>query len=207
MRSPMIVTIALVAATATMSAQRPDVKLPPSPRGEAAIQVLGKFDEKGSYVNGQWITVDYGRPILRGRTNIFGSGADYGKTVNPDAPIWRAGANDTTRLTTQASLTFGTTTLKPGVYNVFVDLKEGAWTLVMSTQRVQPKYDPKDTVRLYGAYNYEPKYEVLRVPMQVQSLPMKIEQFTIGFSDVRADGGALFMAWDSTMATARFTAK
>ena len=204
---PLAAIAVLTATTTVVSAQmKPDVKLPASPRGQAAIQLLGKY-EKGRYVGGQWITVDYGRPILRGRANIFGSGADYGKTANPDAPIWRAGANDTTRLTTQASLTFGTAGLKPGVYNVFVDLKEGAWTLVMSTQGVQPKYDPNDKVLLYGAYNYDPKFDVLRVPMRVSPLPMSIEQLTIGFSDVRTDGGSLFIAWDKTMAAADFTAK
>ena len=203
-----LAAIAVLAATTTVVAaqMKPDVKLPASPRGQSAIQVLGKY-EKGRYVGGQWITVDYGRPILRGRANIFGTGAEYGKTVNPDAPIWRAGANDTTRLTTQATLTFGATTLKPGVYNVFVDLKEGAWTLVMSTQGVQPKFDPNDKVLLYGAYNYDPKFDVLRVPMRVSPLPMSIEQLTIGFSDARTDGGSLFIAWDKTMAAADFTAK
>lgn len=196
----------LLSATAVVSAQRPDVKLPPSPKGAAEIQVLGKYDEKGRYVGGQWITVDYSRPMLRGR-DMFGTGANYGKKANPDSPVWRAGANDTTRLTTQASLTFGTTTIKPGTYNVFVDLKENAWSLILTTQGVQPKYDPKDTVLLYGSYNYDPKFDVLRVPMQTTPLPMSIEQLTIGFSDVRADGGTLFIAWDKTMGAASFTAK
>src|SRR5688572_9501566 len=171
-RSFLAAVIAL-AAGAVISAQRPDIKLPPSPRGSAEMQVLGKY-EKGRYVGGQWITVDYGRPILRGR-DVFGSGANYGKVANPDAPIWRAGANDTTRLTTQASLTFGKTTLKPGIYNVFVDLKEGAWSLVLTTQGVQPKYDPNDKVLLYGAYNYDPKFDVLRVPMNMIPLDLSIE--------------------------------
>ena len=200
-----VATIALSAA-AVVSAQRPDVKLPPSPKGAAEIQVLGKYDEKGRYNGGQWITVDYSRPLLRGR-DMFGSGANYGKKANPDSEVWRAGANDTTRLTTQASLTFGTTTIKPGTYNVFVDLKEGAWTLILTSQGVQPKYDPNDKVLLYGSYNYDKKFDVLRVPMQVQPIPMSIEQLTIGFTDVRADGGSLFIAWDRTMATASFTAK
>src|SRR5688572_7293237 len=135
---PLTAAIAVVAATAVISAQRPEIKLPPSPRGAAEMQVLGKF-EKNRYVGGQWITVDYGRPILRGR-DVFGTGASYGKVANPDSPVWRAGANDTTRLTTQATLTFGTTTVKPGVYNVFVELKENAWTFVLTNQGVQPKY-------------------------------------------------------------------
>ena len=198
-------TAIAVAATTVISAQRPDVKLPPSPRGAAEIQVLGKF-EKNRYVGGQWITVDYGRPILRGR-DVFGSGANYGKVANPDSPVWRAGANDTTRLTTQATLTFGKTTINPGVYNVFVELKENAWQLVLTTQGVQPKYDPNDKVLLYGSYNYDPKFDVLRVPMRMVPLDISIEQLTIGFSDVRTDGGTLFIAWGKTMGAVDFSAK
>lgn len=193
-----------VAATGVIAAQRPEIKLPPSPRGAAEIQVLGKF-EKNRYVGGQWITVDYGRPILRGR-DVFGSGANYGKVANPDSPVWRAGANDTTRLTTQATLTFGSTTIKPGVYNVFVELKENAWQFVLTTQGVQPKYDPNDKVLLYGSYNYDPKFDVLRVPMRMMPLDISIEQLTIGFADVRADGGTLFIAWGKTMAAVDFKA-
>lgn len=202
---PLAAAVLALAATAVLSAQRPEVKLPPSPRGSAEIQVLGKF-EKNRYVGGQWITVDYGRPILRGR-DVFGAGASYGKVANPDSPVWRAGANDTTRLTTQATLTFGTTTLQPGVYNVFVDLKENAWTLVLTTQGVQPKYDPNDKVLLYGSYNYDPKFDVVRVPMRMLPLPMSLEQLTIGFSDVKTDGGTLYIALDKTMGAVDFTAK
>ena len=201
---PLTAAVVVLAATAVIAAQRPEVKLPPSPRGAAEMQVLGKY-EKGRYVGGHWITVDYSRPILRGR-DPFGTGADYGKVANPDSPVWRAGANDTTRLTTQATLKFGSTTLKPGVYNVFVDLKEKAWSLVLTTQGVQPKYDPNDKVLLYGAYNYDPKFDVLRMPMRMVTLPMSLEQLTIGFSDARPDGGTLFIAWGKTMGAADFTA-
>ena len=93
------------------------------------------------------------------------------------------------------------------MYSVFVDLKENAWTLVLSTQPVMPKYDPKDKVQLYGAYNYDPKFDVLRAPMKLSTSPMSIEQFTIGFADVRSDRGSLCMAWDRTSATVDFTVK
>ena len=114
------------------------MKLPPSPQGQAAVQLGGRWEKTADgerYRDGKWILVDYGRPLLRGRTGIFGSGADYGKRVNPDAAIWRMGANDSTRLTTQAALQIGGTTIQPGVYNAFADLKPGAWTLVLNTQR------------------------------------------------------------------------
>jgi hypothetical protein len=84
--------------------------LPASPRGMSAAQVGGSWVTKGGrdeYTGGKWVTIDYGRPILRGRVDIFGAGAAYGKTVTGDAAIWRAGANETTRLMTEAPLVFG----------------------------------------------------------------------------------------------------
>ena len=205
-----LTAISMIVSAALMQAQVPDVKLPSSPRGTAAIQVGGTWSGTGDdrrYTGGSWITVDYGRPILRGRENIFGAGADYGKAVYPDAPIWRAGANETTRLTTQVPLDLGGKTIPAGEYNVFVDLKEKAWTLVLSTQPRQPKYDPNDKVLLYGAYNYDAKFDTLRAPMRLSSSALSIEQFTIGFADVKADRGMLYMAWDRTTASIDFTVR
>src|SRR6266498_1359302 len=82
-----------------------------SPPGTAATQVGGKWvnpeSEERRYTGGKWIEITYSRPILRGRTNIFGKGADYGKTVNAGAPVWRLGANQTTRLKTEVPLEIG----------------------------------------------------------------------------------------------------
>ena len=205
-RSVLSVAVLCGAMGASVFAQAiPEVKLVPSPQGQAAIQVGGKWDktpEGGqTYRDGKWIVVDYGRPLLRGRTDIFGAGADYGKTVNAGAPVWRAGANNTTRLTTQVPLRFGGTTLPPGVYNVFVDLKPGNWTLVLSNQPVQETFDPNDKVRLSGATNYDPKFDVLRAPMTVLPSPVSVEQFTIGFMNVSDAGATMTMQWDKTVAT------
>jgi hypothetical protein len=204
-RSILAVTSLCVATTAILSAQAiPEVKLPASPVGQAAVQLGGRWEKNADgtrYRDGKWVVVDYSRPLLRGRTQIFGSGADYGKAVLDGATIWRAGANDTTRLTTQAPLQIGDKTIAPGVYNVFVDLKANQWTLVLNTQPVQPKYDPADKVRLYGAYNYDTKFDVLRVPMTVRTRPDALEQFTIAFSNVTDSTATLIMAWEKTMAT------
>ncbi len=195
-----------VAVSAASLAQAiPDVKLPPSPAGQASIQLGGRWEKTAeggqAYRDGKWVVVDYGRPLLRGRKDIFGAGADYGKTVNAGAPVWRAGANDTTRLTTQAPLAIGGKTIAPGIYNVFVDLKPGAWTLVLSTQPVQEKFDPSDKVRLSGATNYDPKFDVLRVPMTVRASEQSVEQLTIGFVNATEAGATLTMAWDRTLAS------
>ena len=207
MRVRSLLLIAVLCGVSAVAAAQavPDVKLPPSPAGQAAIQVGGKWDktpEGGqTYRDGKWIVVDYGRPLLRGRKDIFGSGADYGTFVNAGAPVWRAGANDTTRLTTQTPIQIGGKSLAPGVYNVFVDLKPGNWTLVLSNQPVQEKFDPNDKVRLSGATNYDAKFDLLRAPMTVRTGEASVEQFTIGFTNVTDTRATLSMAWDKTVAT------
>jgi hypothetical protein len=183
---------------------------PASPPGTAATQVGGKWvqdkpDAAPRYTGGKWIEVTYGRPILKGRTAIFGTGAEYGKKVNDDAAVWRAGANLTTRFSTEVPLVFGGKTLAAGEYSVFVDLKPGAWTLIFSKQAFQQKYDPNEKTMTWGAYNYDQAHDVLRVPMTVGVSPYSIDQFTIGFIDMTQGGGKLAMWWEKTVATVAFT--
>src|SRR3954454_16518718 len=105
MKSSLIAAgIAAVALTAGAIAQGGK---PASPAGTAATEVLGKYDTSGAepvYKGGKWIEITYGRPIKRGRDVLGGSGASYGKVANPDAPVWRAGANFTTQLKTEVPL-------------------------------------------------------------------------------------------------------
>jgi hypothetical protein len=201
--------VAFVVAVGSVAAQQAP-PLPASPRGTAATQVGGRWVDQAAgtapvYREGKWIVVDYGRPILRGRTNIFGKGADYGKVVSAGEPVWRAGANQTTRLRTDVPIVLGGKPLAAGSYNLFVELKEGAWTLVLSTQPYQEKYDPSDKVKLFGSYNYDPQFDVLRVPMQLRTVDMSFDQFTIGFINMTQQGGTLAMWWDRQMASVAFT--
>jgi hypothetical protein len=118
--------------------------------------------------------------------------------------VWRAGANQTTRLKTEVPLVFDGKTLAAGEYSVFVDLKETAWTLIFSSWPAQEKYDLKNKEALWGSYGYTPDKDVLRVPMTLGVLPFSADQFTIAFIDMTADGGALALMWDKTMASAAF---
>ena len=197
---------AVLAAGLALGAQT--AQRPLSPPGTAATQVGGQWvkGERGErYQDGKWIEVTYNRPLLRTRTGIFGSGEVYGKKVNGNAPVWRVGANQSTRFKTEVALKFGDKTLPAGEYSMFVDLKPGAWTLIFSTWDAQQKYDPNDKTALWGAYNYTPDKDVLRAPMTVSSIPLSIDQLTIGFTDVTTNGGTLAIWWDTTQATIPFT--
>jgi hypothetical protein len=198
------IAIGAVLSAAIHAQAVPEVKLPASPAGQAAVQLGGTWEKTQDgqrYANGKWLVVNYGRPILRGRTNIFGAGEEYGKTVKGDAPVWRAGANDTTRLITQIPLVVGDKTIAPGTYNVFVDLQPARWELILNTQAVQEKFDPNDKVNLFGAANYDPKFDIARAPMTVRTGSDTVEQFTIGFVNATESSVTLTMAWDRTVAS------
>ncbi len=99
----------------------------------------------------------------------------------------------------------GGKTLAPGSYDIFVELKEGAWTLILSTQPTQGKYDKDDKTAIWGSYGYDPKFDVVRVPMTMVTPAASIEQFTIAFVDMTATGGKLALVWEKTAGVVPFT--
>ena len=167
---------------------------PPSPEGTASTQV-----------NGRWIDIVHGKPILRGRTNIFGAGADYGKTLFDGGTVWRAGANVSTRLRNEMPLEIGGKRIQPGELVIVIDLKsEKDWTFVLTSQSYALTYDPQNTKDLYGAYNYRPDNDVTRAPMRVEALPYTVDQLMWWFTDVTPTGGTMRVAWEKVTASVPF---
>jgi len=165
---------------------------PASPEGVSAAQVGGK-----------WIEILHGRPLKRGR-ELWGAGADYGQKLNDGAPVWRAGANVSTRLRTEVPLVIAGTTIAPGEYTMFIDLKPNAWTLIVSRWPAHPVF-PGTKDALFGAYDYTPDKDVVRTPMKLETLTSSIEQLTWNFGDMTEAGGRLVLAWDKMMASVPFT--
>src|SRR5689334_20238654 len=87
------------------------------PAGTSATEVRGKYNNAAEpvYQGGKWIEITYGRPIKRGR-DLWGSNADYGSKLLAGTPVWRAGANASTRLKTELPLVIGGKTVAPGEY-------------------------------------------------------------------------------------------
>ena len=210
---------AIVAATAIVVMAQTAAR-PMSPNGSAEAQVLGTWTKgdrpaftlgRETYQGGKWIEVTYGRPLQRGR-DLFGSGENYGKAINdvgapgfPPPPVWRAGANQSTRLKSEVPLVFGGKTVPAGEYSLFIDLKPSEWTLIVSNWAAQPKFDPQDKNALWGAYGYTPDKDVARIPMKVDTLPFGVEQLTWSFLDMRPDAGRLALMWGTTMASSSFS--
>jgi len=212
--------VALALAGAVVFAQQAARSM--SPEGSAQTQVLGKWTKgerptfamgRENYVGGKWIEITYGRPLQRQR-DLFGSGPNYGKSINdvgtpnlPAPPVWRAGANVSTRLKTEVPLIIGDKTVPAGEYSLLIDLNGPTqWTLIISRWAAQLKFDPNDKNALWGAYGYTPDKDVARIPMRVENLPFAVEQLTWSLLDMTNNSGRIALMWGKTLASASFKA-
>ena len=168
---------------------------PASPEGAASTQI-----------GDAWIDITYSRPILRGRSGIFGSGEEYGQTLLAGGPVWRAGANVTTRIKTEADLMIGGATVPAGEYSFFIDLKDGAWTAIISKQGYMETFDREKMAEglTWGAYGYNAEHDVVRAAMMTSTEEFAVDQMTILFSDVSEAGGAIVVIWDNQMGVLPF---
>ena len=204
---------ALVLTAAVFVVAQSQPSKPMSPEGSAAAQVLGHWVQPtgqraftlggATYQGGKWIEMTFGRPLRRGR-DLWGTGVNYGKDALVGAPIWRAGANVTTRLKTEVPLVIAGKMIAAGEYSVFIDLKENNWTFVLSTLPIQTTYSAAEKVATYGAYNYVPDKDVLRAPMKLETLTHSHEQLSWEFNDMKDAAGALALSWGHTLASIAF---
>ncbi len=168
---------------------------PSSPEGAASTQI-----------GDAWIDITYSRPILRGRNGVFGAGDEYGQVLNAQGPVWRVGANVTTRIKTEADLMIGGTTVPAGEYSFFIELKEGAWTAIISKQGYMETFDRDKMAEglTWGAYGYNPEHDVVRADMVTATEAFSIDQMTILFTGVSDAGGEIVVMWDNQMGTLPF---
>jgi len=189
----------LMALPSTVQAQ----DRPASPRGEVSTQVGGAYGDDG-YEGGKWVVIDYGRPILRGRSGMFGEGSNYGEAVKSGAPVWRAGANQSTMLTTETDLMFGNAHLPAGEYTLFIEPDADKWTLIISNHKAQAVYQEGDGI--WGAYGYDESKDVLRAEMTLSEAPFSFDQLTFSFVNMTQMGGTLAVMWENELATIDFMA-
>ena len=221
MQKRLLVACAFIAMLGAIAVAQQPAARSMSPEGSAQVQVLGTWTKparpaftlgRETYTDGKWIEIKYGRPLQRGR-DLFGAGANYGKAANdvgapglPAPTVWRAGANKSTRLMTEVPLVFGKTTVPPGEYSLFIDLKLPEWTLIISSWPAQDKFDPNNKTALWGSYGYTPDKDIVRVPMKLDKLPYEVDQLTWAFVDMKNNGGKIALLWGNTMASTPFTA-
>src|SRR6266511_4355707 len=113
---------------------------------------LGTGSGGSPHVRTQWavdganISIEYGRPYLKGR--------EEAKMMPPGTP-WRTGADQATIITTDKALKFGTVSLAPGTYTINTQ-PGAAWQLIFGRLEKPGQW----------GIPYNPKLEIGRTPMK-----------------------------------------
>jgi hypothetical protein len=116
-------------------------------------------------IKGKKISIDYGRPSLKGR-DIF-------SMIQPGM-VWRLGMNQATQITTDADLMVAGTEVKAGKYTLWAK-KTGADSWVLA-------FHPKT-----GVWGEPPLKEgyIAELPLKTEKTNDSAEQLTIALADVK----------------------
>ena len=176
-RITMAATMMAVALGVTLGAQK---TTPLKTGGGGSPHVRSEWT-----IDGANISIEYGRPSLKGRTP--------GKDVDPfDGKEWRTGADEQTTLKTDKPLKIGTLTVPAGTYGLHTIPVSGKWQLIVSKR-------PSG-----WGIPYPKDQDLGRVPMTTATATPAAEQLTIAIDDTPA-GGTLRIEWGGTKATVPFT--
>ena len=127
------------------------------------------------------ISVEYGRPAVKGR-KVFGELVPFGQ-------VWRAGANEATKITFGQEVLFGGQKVKKGTYALYVVPQEKEWKIILNRG-----------VNNWGAYTYDAKEDVATTTVPVKMMNEKMERFTINFEDITDEKLNLVLEWDKARA-------
>ena len=134
-------------------------------------------------VDGANISIEYGRPSLKGRAEA---------TLMPPGTEWRTGADEATTIKTDKALMFGALHVNPGTYTLYTVPNEKSWQLIISKKTGQ------------WGIPYPKGEDLGRVTMTVSKTAAPVEQLTIAIADTAA-GGTLHIDWGTTRASTPFT--
>ena len=138
-------------------------------------------------LNGKKVSISYGRPYLKGRQAVGGTLVPYDK-------VWRTGADEATKLTTETDLMIGNLSVPAGSYSIYTLPSQSGWKLIVNK-----------TADQWGTV-YEAAKDLGRADMKVKALSAPVEQFTIKLAG-SGKAGTLTMQWEQTEASIPITAK
>jgi hypothetical protein len=144
-------------------------------RAAGPLSSLSPRDSSTWTIGGARISVGYGRPAARGR-RIFGPNGVLGDT------LWRTGANQETKLYTNADLVFGDRRLPAGTYSLMTLAVPGRYQLIIYRGSEQ-----------------------VRIPLQAAELNPPAERFTIVVELTGERSGTIRLRWDTMELSAPFT--
>jgi hypothetical protein len=141
------------------------------------VKELSVRDTMHAQIGNVMFTVDYGRPLLRGR-KLLGDVLPYDR-------VWRTGANAATQFTTSALINLGGLQVPAGTYTLWTVPHTDEVDLIVNRQTGQ-----------WGTeYNASRNLGKARITTHTSTAP--VEEFTISIIADDAKHGTLVMEWDS----------
>jgi hypothetical protein len=138
---------------------------------------LGKISQRVGLTD---IDIAYSRPGVKGRT-IFGELVAFGK-------IWRTGANSNTKITFSSDVMMDGQTLKAGSYGLYSIPNKDTWEIIFYSE-ADKNGVPRD---------WDDNKIAAKTTVEVGSMPMNIETFTIAFNDVTSTSTIIGLLWEKT---------
>ena len=132
------------------------------------------------------ISVEYSRPGVKGRA-VFGDLVPYGKT-------WRTGANFNTKVTFSSDVSIDGQTLNAGSYGLYTVPNKNSWEVMFYSESDNSGV-PRD---------WDDTKVVAKTSVEVYSMPMNVETFTITFDDVSGTSAVIGILWEKTYVGIKF---
>jgi hypothetical protein len=171
------IAISGLAVVSSLRAQSPNIEFPAASPACTLKQRVGLTD----------ITVVYSRPSVKGRT-IFGGIVPYGA-------VWRAGANQATKISFSTPVKLEGNEIPAGNYSLFAIPGEQEWTIIISKN-----------VNQWGAFQYSTNDDLIRFPVTPVSLrDTSVETMAFEFNRIRDESALLELVWDKTVVPIRLT--
>ena len=132
------------------------------------------------------VSVEYSRPGVKGRA-VFGDLVPYGKT-------WRTGANFNTKVTFSSDVSIDGQTLNAGSYGLYTVPNKNSWEVMFYSESDNSGV-PRD---------WDDTKVVAKTSVEVYSMPMNVETFTITFDDVSGTSAVIGLLWEKTYIGIKF---
>ena len=132
-------------------------------------------------IGGAHVSVEYGRPSLKGRAE---------STMMPAGKVWRTGADQATVITTDKPLRIGNISVAPGSYTLNTQPGVTEWFLLVGKLGKPGQW----------GVPYDAALEIARTPMTPGKASAPVEQLTIAI-DATPAGGTLRIEWGTQSAS------
>lgn len=141
-------------------------------------KILSPRDSVFLSLDSNTVSVNYGRPSMRGRVIMGG--------LVPWDKVWRTGANEATHLKTNFDMTLGGVPVPKGTYTLWTLPSSREWKIIINKQTGQ-----------WGT-NYDERQDLARFGAPSEPLPSPVDTFAITLEKTGQTSGRIVLVWEKT---------